>query len=128
MSDEATEACRTAGAQQFDFFFCGVCALGTPWVRRPRASTCLPDSLARLLSLFLSRICMSLTSSSLHRAPPIRPASLSVGRLRLCSRGLQRTVPAVFIHGNLIGGCDDSFALMNSGKLAELLKSAKAAK
>lgn len=32
-----------------------------------------------------------------------------------------RTVPAVFIKGNLLGGCDDTVGAHKSGKLAELL-------
>ncbi len=31
------------------------------------------------------------------------------------------SVPQVFIHGQHVGGCDDTFALENSGKLDELL-------
>lgn len=33
-----------------------------------------------------------------------------------------RTVPAVFVNGTFVGGCDDTFAARKSGKLAELLK------
>mmetsp|Transcript_13947 Transcript_13947/g.16829 ORF Transcript_13947/g.16829 Transcript_13947/m.16829 type:complete len:198 (-) Transcript_13947:619-1212(-) len=40
----------------------------------------------------------------------------------------QRTVPNVFIGGNHIGGCDDTFALLRSGDLEKIVKEANAAK
>lgn len=38
----------------------------------------------------------------------------------------QRTVPNVFVDGQHVGGCDDTYAADASGKLAELLAAAKA--
>lgn len=38
----------------------------------------------------------------------------------------QRTVPNVFINGKHIGGCDDTVALNNGGKLVALLTEAGA--
>jgi len=38
----------------------------------------------------------------------------------------QRTVPNVFINGKHIGGCDDTMALNNDGKLVALLTEAGA--
>jgi glutaredoxin 3 len=38
----------------------------------------------------------------------------------------QRTVPNVFINGKHIGGCDDTMALNNDGKLVSLLTEAGA--
>eukprot|EP01004_Peranema_trichophorum_P001780 NODE_12284_length_404_cov_13.341637_g11626_i0.p1 GENE.NODE_12284_length_404_cov_13.341637_g11626_i0~~NODE_12284_length_404_cov_13.341637_g11626_i0.p1 ORF type:complete len:118 (-),score=25.28 NODE_12284_length_404_cov_13.341637_g11626_i0:51-365(-) len=32
-----------------------------------------------------------------------------------------RTVPAVFVNGKFVGGCDDTVAAINSGKLKQLL-------
>ncbi|KAG2568741.1 glutaredoxin-C6-like [Panicum virgatum] len=40
----------------------------------------------------------------------------------------QRTVPNVFINGKHIGGCDDTMALNNDGKLVSLLTEAGAIK
>lgn len=39
----------------------------------------------------------------------------------IAKAGGQRTVPQIFINGKHVGGCDDLYALENSGELDKLL-------